>query len=95
MLSLASNQGGARKMYKNFRIYRTETGTFILKADSKRFGKQAIIFEHYDCNAVVKYMLENYTNKDGKRIKNMRWTDLVYRKAMSTCNIPNNPWYTA
>lgn len=82
-------------MYKNFRIYKTETGTYVLKADSKRFGKQAIIFEHYDCNAVVKYMYENYTNKDGKRIKNMRWTDLVYRKAMSTCNIPNNPWYTA
>lgn len=80
-------------MYKNFRIYKSETGTFILRADSKRFGKHAINYEDYRLNGVIRFMFDNYTNKNGEVIKNMRWIDLIYRKAMSTCNIPENPWY--
>lgn len=82
-------------MYKNFRIYRTENNTYILRADGERFGKQAIIFESYKLNEVIRFMYANYTNKEGKVITNLRWTNWVYTKAMTTCNIPDNPWYMA
>lgn len=80
-------------MYKNFRVFITPNNTYIVRADSKRFGKQAIVFESYDIKHCIKWIYENYTNKDGKVITNSRWTDRAYRMAMSTLNIPNNPWY--
>lgn len=80
-------------MYKNFRIYVTETGTFVVKADSKRFGKQSIMFESFDVKSCWKWITTNYRNKSGKVITNSRWVDRVYRMAMSTCNVPNNFWY--
>lgn len=80
-------------MYKNFRIYVTETGTFVVKADSKRFGKQAIVFEGFDVKSCWKWITVNYRNKSGKVITNSRWVDRVYRMAMSTCNVANNFWY--
>ena len=79
-------------MYTNFRIYKTETGTFVVRADSKRFGRQAIVFESYNTKDCWKWIQENYTNKDGKIITNSRWVDRVYRKAFSTCD-DGNPWY--
>ena len=36
-------------MYKNIRVEQAYSGTWLVKADSERFGKDAIIFEHYDC----------------------------------------------
>jgi hypothetical protein len=80
-------------MYKNFKIYATENGSFIVKADSKRFGKQAIVFEGISAKECVSWMYANYRNKEGKIITNSRWTDALYVKAMRTCNTPNNPWY--
>ena len=79
--------------YKNFRIYHTENNTFVVKADSQRFGKQAVVYESYDIKHCVKWAEEHYTNKDGKVITNLRWTTHLYVKAMTTCDIPNNPWY--
>lgn len=80
-------------MYKNFRIYVTETGTFVVKADSKRFGKHVIVCEAYDVKTCWKWIQANYRNKSGKVITNARLVDRVYRMAMSTCNISNNFWY--
>lgn len=80
-------------MYKNFRIYNTGN-TFVVRADSKRFGKQAIVFESWDVKECVKWIYKNYRNKAGEIITNSRWTTRVYSKAMSTCDIPNNPWYS-
>lgn len=80
-------------MYKNFRIYKTENNAFVVKADSKRFGKQAIVFESYNVVECNTWILNNYRNKEGKKITNSRWTDRIYRMAMSTCDIPNNFWY--
>lgn len=80
-------------MYKNFHIYATENGTFIVRADSKRFGKQAIVFESFSTKECVNWVYNNYRNKSGKIITNMCYTTAVYIKAMSTCNVPNNPWY--
>jgi len=80
-------------MYKNFRVFITPNNTYIVRADSKRFGKQAIVFESYDIKHCIKWIYENYTNKDGKVITNSRCTDRIYRMAMSTLNTPNNPWY--
>ena len=82
-------------MYKNFRIYKTDNNTYVLKADSKRYGKQAIIFEHYNRKSVVAYMFENYRNKNGEIIKNLGCKNALYAKAMTTCNDTNNPWYRA
>ena len=80
-------------MYRNFHIFKTENNTFILKADSKRFGKQAIVFESYDVKHCIKWMYEHYTNKEGKVITNSRFTNKIYCTAMSTCDIPNNFWF--
>lgn len=80
-------------MYKNFRIYATDNNTFIVKADSERFGKQAIVYESYNVKDCWKWITENYRNKAGEVITNVRWTTTLYAKAFSTLNIPNNPWY--
>lgn len=80
-------------MYKNFRVFITPNNTYIVRADSKRFGKQAIVFESYDIKHCIKWIYENYRNKDGKVITNSRLTDRIYRKAMSTLNTSNNPWF--
>jgi hypothetical protein len=79
-------------MYRNFQIYKTDTNTFVVKADSKRFGKQAIVFESYNAKDCWKWIQGNYMNKEGKRITNMRCVDRVYRKAFSTCD-NGNVWY--
>ena len=42
-------------MYKNIRVEQAYSGTWLVKADSERFGKDAIIFEHYDCDKAVEY----------------------------------------
>ena len=42
-------------MYKNIRVEQAYSGTWLVKADSERFGKHAIIFEHYDCDKAVEY----------------------------------------
>lgn len=34
-------------MYTDFNIQRTYTGSYVVRANSERFGKQAIVFEHY------------------------------------------------
>ena len=80
-------------MYKNFRMYVTDNNTYIVRADSKRFGKQAIVYESYNVKDCWRWITENYRNKDGKIITNMRWTTRLYIKAHSTLNIPNNAWY--
>lgn len=80
-------------MYRNFHIYKTENNTFIVKADSERFGSQAIVFEHFDIKKAIEWMYNNYRNKEGKVITNMRWTSKLYRVAMSTCDIPDNFWF--
>lgn len=79
-------------MYKNFRIYNTGN-SFVVRADSVRFGKQAIVFESYNCKECVNWIYNNYRNKNGKLITNMGLTTKLYCKAMSTCNKPDNPWY--
>ena len=80
-------------MYSNFKIYKSETGTFIVRADSKRFGKQAIVFESYNTKDCWKWVCDNYTNKYGKKITNSRWTTRLYIKAFSTCDTPDNVWF--
>ena len=80
-------------MYKNFHIYATENATFIVRADSKRFGKQAIVFESFSTKECISWIYNNYRNKSGKIITNSRYTTAVYIKAMRTCKKADNPWY--
>ena len=79
--------------YTNFRVYYTANETYIVKADSKAFGKQAIVYESYNLDDCLKWIDDHYTNKDGKIITNLRWTRHTYVKAMSTCNIPDNRYF--
>lgn len=84
------------KKMKNFRIYLTDNGTYVVKADSKRFGKQSIVFESFSVKECVSWMYNNYRNADGKKITNSRWTNRLYARAMSTCKPTEehpNPWY--
>lgn len=42
---------------KNFKMEKTSTGTWVVRADSKRFGRKAIVFESYkmmECVAWIK-----------------------------------------
>lgn len=80
-------------MYRNFKIY-NDGDSFIVRADSKRFGKQAIVFESYKLQECIKWMYDNYRNKIGKVITNRGLVDALYVKAMRTCDVPNNPWYS-
>lgn len=34
-------------MFENIKIERTDNGTWVVRADSKRFGKEAIMFESF------------------------------------------------
>ena len=79
-------------VYRNFHILKLRY-SFIVKADSPRFGEQEIVYEHYDHKKCLEWIFANYRNSKGEIITNMRWTDRVYRIAMSTCEVPNNPWF--
>lgn len=79
-------------MYRNFHIFNTGN-SFIVRADSQRFGKQSIIYEDYDLRKCISWIYSNYRNNNGKIITNRRWIDRVYAIAMSTCNVTDNPWY--
>ena len=79
-------------IYRNFRIYNTGN-SFIVKADSKRFGKSAIVYENCKLTKCVSWIYSHYRNNNGKVITNRRWTDHMYCKAMSTCNCADNPWF--
>lgn len=76
-------------MYRNFHILKLRY-SFIVKADSSRFGEQEIVYEHYDHKKCLEWIFANYRNSKGEIITNMRWVTRVYCEAMSTCEIPDN-----
>lgn len=81
---------------KNFQIFLTDNNTYVLRADSKRFGKNVIVFESYNRKDVVRYMFQNYRNSKGEIITNSGRKDSLYAKAMMTCKPTDtnpNPWY--
>lgn len=43
---------------KNIRIEKTSNGTYIVKADTKRFGEQEIMFESFSKDECVQYILK-------------------------------------
>lgn len=79
-------------IYRNFHIFNAGN-SFVVKADSKRFGKQEIVYEDYSLKRCISWMYSHYRNDSGKIITNRRWTDYLYRKAMSTCLCVDNPWF--
>lgn len=42
-------------MFTNIRVEFTDNQTWVVRADSKRFGKDAIIFEHWDKSKAEEY----------------------------------------
>lgn len=43
-------------MYSNFKIEKTDNNTYVVRADSDRFGKQAIVFESYSHRECLNWM---------------------------------------
>ena len=43
----------------NFKVEQTDTGTWVVKADSKRFGKQAIVFEGSSRREALNWMYKH------------------------------------
>ena len=43
---------------KNIRIERTSNGTYVVKADTDRFGEQEIMFESFSKDECVQYILQ-------------------------------------
>lgn len=41
---------------KNIKIEKTTNNTYVVKADTERFGKQRIIFESYKINDCINYL---------------------------------------
>lgn len=42
-------------MYKNVRVEQSYTGTWLVRADSQRFGENAIMYEDFDFNCAMNY----------------------------------------
>lgn len=49
---------------KNFKLEKTLTGTWVVKADSQRFGQQAIVFESYKMSECVAWIKEKEEKKE-------------------------------
>ncbi len=47
------------KTCSNFKVEQTDTGTWVVKADSKRFGKQAIVFEGSSRREALNWMYKH------------------------------------
>ena len=85
-------------IYRNLHIHFTDNNTFVVKADvvnDDRFEDQSIVYESYSLEQCRKWMYQNYRNWDGTLITTGKYwkTDSLWRSAMSTCNIPDNPHY--
>lgn len=46
----------------NFNISKTDNNTYVVRGDSERFGKNAILFESYKKSDCDKYVMENNPN---------------------------------
>lgn len=53
---------------ENARIEKTPQNTFVVKADTDRFGKDAILYEHYSYNGAKKYLEK--LRKGGEAVAN-------------------------
>ena len=58
----------------NFKVEQTDTGTWVVKADSKRFGKQAIVFEGSSRRETLNWMYKHIqpAKESVKRSSNRR-----------------------
>ena len=58
----------------NFKVEQTDTGTWVVKADSKRFGKQAIVFEGSSRREALNWMYKHIqpTKESVRRSSNKR-----------------------
>lgn len=79
-------------VYRNFRIY-NGGNSFIVRADSKRFGQNAVVYEDYDVKKCVNWIYAHYRNNSGKIITNAKHTTAIYVQAMKTCRLENNIWF--
>lgn len=70
----------------NFNVEQTDTGTWVVKADSKRFGKQAIVFEGSSRREALNWMYkhiqpakENVRRSSKRRMNEMEFNKKVYK----------------
>lgn len=53
-------------MNANYHIEPTESNTFVVRCDSERFGKNAIVYESYSRDACVEYVSQNNAPREWK-----------------------------
>ena len=77
---------------ENIKIERTNNGTFVVKADTERFGKQEIMFESFNKDECVQYIMKSVVSlfrATGKKIylaAMIDWMDKDKRtKLISAC----------
>lgn len=70
----------------NFKVEQTDTGTWVVRADSKRFGKQAIVFEGSSRREALNWMYkhiqptkESVRKSSKRRMNEMEFHNKVYK----------------
>lgn len=51
-------------MAKNLRVEQSQTGTWIVRGDSARFGQDAILYEHYNQQSAENWAYEQFLNAE-------------------------------
>lgn len=54
-------------MAKNFRVEQSQTGTWLVRGDSDRFGQDAILYEHYNQQSAENWAYEQFLNAEFHR----------------------------
>ena len=47
-------------MAKNLRVVQSQTGTWIVRGDSDRFGQDAVLYEHYNQQSAENWLTSNF-----------------------------------
>lgn len=70
----------------NFKVEQTDTGTWVVKADSKRFGKQAIVFEGSSRREALNWMYKHIqpTKESVRRSSKRRMNEMDSRNKVYT-----------
>lgn len=51
-------------MAKNLRVEQSQTGTWIVRGDSDRFGQDAVLYEHYNQQSAENWAYEQFLNAE-------------------------------
>ena len=55
-------------MAKNLRVEQSQTGTWIVRGDSDRFGQDAILYEHYNQQSAENWAYEHLLTAESHKV---------------------------